>query len=192
MKEYIFLFIIFWLCSCGIDKQTEIPILNNSIEKYDCDICNENLWTKTWVIIWRDNQADFKKEIDNIDKLIQENGQITFEHIINKARNLEYVWNLWGAIKLYEENFYKEENKNSIVYNHNMAKLYETAWEYDLALERYKYIIIEHKRNDYLRDLSLLYEMIWNEKKAKTAMDAYKKLFNNSNWSHLDIDIWVK
>ena len=106
---------------------------------------------------------------------------MTYDQVIDKARLLDYLWKTWKALELYEQNFSINKNDKSIAYNHNMARLYDKLWAYKQALIRYWFIVEYFNRGDYLKDMAKIFEKMWDEEKAKKAMDWYNKIMWKDN-----------
>lgn len=128
------------------------------------------------------DKEKFKKDMKKIDNTIYASGWvISFEQIVEKARLQDYLWEIWKSIKLYEENFNLDNNSGSIVYNHNMAKLYERVKEYNLALERYKFLIEKMNNFQYFRDVAMMYKNSWDDINYKKYIDLYNKYYINQS-----------
>lgn len=122
---------------------------------------------------------NFEKRLVELDKEIESNTwSITSNQVVEKARLLDYTWKTWEALKLYEENFDKDNNDKSLAYNNNMAKLYEKLWAYEQAIGRYSFLIEYFNRADYLRNIANIWKKLWDEEKYKKFMDEYNKIFN--------------
>lgn len=172
------------LSSCWTTKEIithtdgEVISVTNERNIKNSITVNNKLYSKTWAITFHNPEdiEKFENDLKEINKKIKDNSWVlTYRQVVEKARLLDYLGKTWEALKLYVNNFNSTANSLSVAYNHNMAKLYEKAGAYKEALLRYWFLIEYYKRKDYYKDMSRIFEKMWETEKAKKAMDWYKK-----------------
>lgn len=193
MKNIIaMLGILFFLSACSFQKDdldNNKENLINKVENQQIKIVkntNRDYFTKTTKITFpEENIKQFEKDLEKLNKeIISNTWNITYEQIIDKAKLLDYLWRTWEALKLYVDNYENDWNDFSVVYNHNLAKLYDSLDAYDEALQIYWFLITTFNRKDYLKDIAEIWKKRWNEEKYTKAITEYNKLFNN--WVQVD------
>ncbi len=178
--KYIVLFLsVFLLFSCW--SSPEVISMENDKNIENSITLQTELYDNIKPITFSDQNDlnNFEKRLVELDKEIESNTwSITSNQVVEKARLLDYTWKTWEALKLYEENFDKDNNDKSLAYNNNMAKLYEKLWAYEQAIGRYSFLIEYFNRADYLRNIANIWKKLWDEEKYKKFMDEYNKIFN--------------
>lgn len=77
---------------------------------------------------------------------------MTSDQISEAARYLGYFWQEGKAIELYETALQKPEYETSLIFHHNLGRLYDEVGETDMAIARYMFLV-ERGHKNYLRDI---------------------------------------
>lgn len=147
MKTIITIICIFSLillsCEEVVEETVANPWLNFELHKITSDP----------ISIDEDTYTSFEDKFDLIEKeteLIVEN--MSGEQIVDAARYLGYFGREWEAIRIYETALQNENYQWSLVFHHNLGRLYDEVGETKKAISRYRYLVHIGHRN-YQKDI---------------------------------------
>jgi tetratricopeptide (TPR) repeat protein len=122
---------------------------------------------------------EFDKELLDLLALEKQPGSVSREELIDRAISKARLYDALGqtgkAIETLEKVFENNFDKNGQL-NNAMATYYEKVGTYQLALDRYDFLVRELGDFTFLQRVARIWQDRGDNRRAKKAMDAYERM----------------